>query len=178
MFTLLEKTFRQVPIRVVIYIIVDMHLGGNGMKFIIIKRKWLFLVMAAFLVGGGLYYYTNDAIPTFNSSQKQGNELVINMVTGEFSSTTSDGKKIEAYRFDPGTISIPDNEDVSLRIFGVNGDEHPFYIEGTDIKGTVKKGEETVVSLHFKEKGTYRLICDTHSHDGHGVPMIAYIVVE
>lgn len=147
------------------------------MKFIIIKRRWLFLVLAAILVGS-LYFYTNDAIPTFENSQEKGNELVINMVTGEFTSTTSDGKKIEAYRFDPGTISIPNNQDVTLSIFGVNGNEHPFYIEGTDIQGTVKKGEETIVPLHFKEEGTYRLICDTHTHHDNGVPMIAYIVVD
>ncbi|MGM7724619.1 cupredoxin domain-containing protein [uncultured Metabacillus sp.] len=147
------------------------------MKFVIIKRKWLLLVVAAIVVGG-LYYYTNDAIPTFNDSQEQGSELVINMVTGEFTSTTADGKKIEAYRFDPGTIVIPKDKDVTLSIFGVNGEEHPFYIEGTDIKGTVKKGEETIVPLHFKKEGTYRLVCDTHSHAGHGVPMIATIVVD
>jgi heme/copper-type cytochrome/quinol oxidase subunit 2 len=147
------------------------------MKFIIIKRKWLLLVVAAFIVGG-LYYFTNDAIPTFNNSEEENNKLVINMVTGEFTSTTADGKKIEAYRWDPGTIVIPKNEEVTLSIIGVNGDEHPFYIEGTDIKGTVKKGEETIVPLHFKEEGTYRLICDTHSHEGHGVPMIANIVVD
>jgi heme/copper-type cytochrome/quinol oxidase subunit 2 len=146
-------------------------------KFIVIKRKWLILVVAAILVGS-LYYYTNDAIPTFQNSDEQGNELVINMVTGEFSSTTSDGKKIEAYRFDPGTIVIPKDENVTLSIFGVNGEEHPFYIEGTNIKGTVKKGEETIVPLHFKEEGTYRLICDTHTHEGQGVPMIANIVVD
>jgi heme/copper-type cytochrome/quinol oxidase subunit 2 len=154
-----------------------MLIGGKFMKFIVIKRKWLFLVVAAILVGS-LYFFTNEAIPTLQNSPEQGNELVINMVTGEFSSTTSDGKKIEAYRFDPGTIVIPKNEKVTLSIFGVNGEEHPFYIEGTDIKGTVRKGEETMVPLHFKEEGTYRLICDTHSHEGHGVPMIANIVVD
>jgi heme/copper-type cytochrome/quinol oxidase subunit 2 len=147
------------------------------MKFIVIKRKWFFVVVAAILVGS-LYYFTNDALPTFQNSEEQGSELVVNMVTGEFTSKTADGKKIEAYRWDPGTIAIPKDKNVTLSIFGVNGEEHPFYIEGTDIKGTVKKGEETIIPLHFKEKGTYRLICDTHTHDGHGVPMIAYIVVD
>lgn len=147
------------------------------MRFIIIKRKWLFVVLAGLLVGS-LYYFNQEALPTFQNSQESQNDIVINMVTGEFTSTTSDGKKIEAYRWDPGTIVIPKGEDVSLSIYGVNGKEHPFYIEGTDIKGVVKKGEETVIPLHFNEEGTYRLICDIHTHNGHGVPMIAYIVVD
>lgn len=147
------------------------------MRFIIIKRKWLFVVLAGLLVGS-LYYFNQEALPTFQNSQEAPKEIVINMVTGEFTSTTPDGKKIEAYRWDPGTIVIPKGEDVTLSIYGVNGKEHPFYIEGTDIKGVVKKGEETVIPLYFKEEGTYRLICDTHTHNDHGVPMIAYIVVD
>lgn len=126
-----------------------------------------------------LYFISKETIPTFKASDTNDNNLVINMVTGEFSTTTADGKKIEAYRFDPGTIVIPKEKDVTLSILGVNGAEHPFFIEGTDIKGVVKKGEETIVPLHFKKEGTYRLICDTHTHDNHnGVSMIAYIIVD
>ncbi|MBZ5749257.1 MULTISPECIES: cupredoxin domain-containing protein [Metabacillus] len=148
------------------------------MKFIVINRKWLFIVIGA-LLAFSLYFISREAIPTFKTSNNHGNDLIINMVTGEFSTTTTDGKKIESYRFDPGTIVIPKDQDVTLSIFGVNGAEHPFFIEGTDIKGTVKKGEETIVPLHFKEEGTYRLICDTHTHDGHGsISMIAYIIVD
>lgn len=148
------------------------------MRFVFIRKKWLFFVVAAILMGS-LYFFTNEAAPTFQSSQTSNQNKTFNMITAEFSTTTADGKKIEAYRWDPGTIVIPKNQDVTLKIFGVNGDEHPFYIEGTNIKGTVKKGEETVIPIHFKEEGTYRLVCDTHSHEGHhSVPMIAYIVVD
>lgn len=148
------------------------------MRFVFIRKKWLFFVIAAILMGS-LYFFTSETIPTFQSSQTSNKEITVNMVTGEFSTTTADGKKLEAYRWDPGTIVIPKNQNVTLKIFGVNGEEHPFYIEGTNIKGTVKKGEETVVSLNFNEEGTYRLICDAHSHEEHNVvPMIAYIVVE
>jgi len=147
------------------------------MRFVFIRKKWLFFVVAAILMGS-LYFFTNEAAPTFQSSQASNKDMTFNMITAEFATTTADGKKIEAYRWDPGTIVIPKNQDVTLELFGVNGDEHPFYIEGTNIKGTVKKGEETVIPLHFKEEGTYRLICDTHSHEGHSVPMVAYIVVD
>ena len=63
-------------------------------------------------------------------------------------------------------------------IYGVNGVEHPFNIEGTDISGVVKKGEETVIPLHFTKEGTYRLICHTHQSTEHNGPMIAYIIVD
>lgn len=147
------------------------------MRFVFIRKKWLFFICAAILMGS-LYFFTKESVPTFQSSQNLDKDITIDMVTGEFSTTTADGKKIEAYRWDPGTIIIPQDEDVTLNIFGVNGDEHPFYIEGTDIKGTVKKGEKTAISLHFKEEGSYRLICDTHSHKGQHIPMVAYIIVE
>lgn len=147
------------------------------MKLLIIKKKWVLIVFAAIFVGGA-FYYTNETVPTFKPDQKQSQKLIVNMVTGEFKTTTADGKKIEAYRWDPGTIVIPKDTDVSLSIFGVNGEEHPFYIKGTNIKGTVKKGEETIVPLYFEEEGTYQLICDIHTHEGHGVPMTANIVVD
>lgn len=100
------------------------------------------------------------------------------MVTGEFKSTTEDGQEIEAYRWDPGTIYVPKDESVTLSIWGVNGKEHPFYIEGTNIKGIVKKGKETVLDLRFNKEGVYRLICTAHSDVHHNGPMIAYIVVD
>lgn len=102
----------------------------------------------------------------------------IHLVTTEFKTKTEDGKEIEAYRWDPGTIYINSDEKVLLRIYGVNGKEHPFIIEGTDIKGTVKKGEETTVELQIKEEGIYRLVCLTHPDIGSKGPMIANIVVD
>ncbi|WP_409270311.1 cupredoxin domain-containing protein [Neobacillus sp. SCS-31] len=102
----------------------------------------------------------------------------IHMVTGEFMATLPNGKKIEAYRWDPGTIFMEKGEKVRLIIYGVNGKEHPFSIENTSIKGTVKKGEETAVDLSFDKEGTYRLICHVHPDKEHHGPMIAYIVVD
>ena len=93
-------------------------------------------------------------------------------------SKMKNGKEMEAYRWDPGTIFLEKGEKVRLSINGINGEEHPFNIEGTKIKGMVKKGEETVVPLQFDKEGTYRLICDVHSDRKHNGPMIAYIVVD
>ena len=106
------------------------------------------------------------------------NPRVIHMVAGEFSSTTKEGKKIEAYRWDPGTIVVKEGETVELRIRGINGDHHPFIIEGLDVKGEVHKGKETIVSFHATEEGIYRIICLTHPDAARNGPMIGYIVVD
>ncbi|WP_307335763.1 cupredoxin domain-containing protein [Metabacillus malikii] len=146
------------------------------MKLYIIDKKWLvFIVIVLILSSSFLYYYMERSTTTFSETDEVST-LEYHMVTGEFSTTTKDGEKIEAYRFDPGTIIVPKGEKVTLHIFGVNGEEHPFYIEGADIRGIVKKGEETTVPLYFKEEGTYKLICDAHSQNG--TKMIAYIVVD
>jgi len=113
------------------------------------------------------------------SAKETTNEDIreIHMVTGEFTTTTSDGKEIEAYRFDPGTIFLKKGEKALLKIYGISGNEHPFIIEGTDIQGTVEKGKETVVPLQFENEGTYRLVCISHLDYTKNGPMIAYIVV-
>ena len=148
------------------------------MRIVFIEKKWfLFVAIGICLIVGGWYMTRPEAIETTGSSTAT-KKFAINMVTGEFKSTRDDGTEIEAYRWDPGTIYIPKDESVELSIYGVNGQEHPFYIEGTNIKGTVKKGKETVLNLRIKEEGLYRLICTTHHDIEHNGPMIAYIVVD
>ncbi|TXK81037.1 hypothetical protein FU659_17095 [Paenibacillus sp. N3.4] len=105
-------------------------------------------------------------------------ERTIHMVVGEFTSKTKDGKTIEAYRFDPGTIVVQKGEPIKLIIYGVNGDSHPFLIEGLNLSGEIKKGKEAVVNFTANQKGTYRIICMAHADISHGGPMIGYIVVE
>lgn len=123
------------------------------------------------------FYFSSDSVTAFNNTEdKKIREYHI--VTTEFKTTSADGKELESYRWDPGTIFVEKGEKVRLRLLGFNGKEHPFIIEGTDYKGTVSKGEETVLEVQFKKEGIYRLICLTH-HDSqeHG-PMIGYIVVD
>lgn len=149
------------------------------MHFFVLKRRTLyFFGLIVFIATVGTLWISlkPDATPAIGGQNEQIRE--IHMVTGEFKSTTDDGKEIEAYRWDPGTIFIEKGEKVHLKILGINGKEHPFIIEGTDIKGVVKKGEETVVPIQFDKEGTYRLICLTHPSAEHNGPMIAYIVVD
>ncbi|WP_110114761.1 cupredoxin domain-containing protein [Bacillus sp. CGMCC 1.16541] len=147
------------------------------MKFVVIKRKWLTL-LALVLTVGCVSWYVSDTDVALTNTQPNQQKLVINLVTGEFSSKTEDGQEIESYRWDPGTIMIPKGEEVALSIYGVNGKEHPFFIEGTDYKGVVKKGEETVLQVTFDKPGIYRLICTTHARIEDNGPMIAYLIVD
>jgi len=149
------------------------------MHFLVVRKRVLYIVgfIALLAIIGSLWMsLKQDATPAIG----QQNETIreIHLVTGEFKASMEDGKEIEAYRWDPGTIFVEKGEKVRLKILGVNGKEHPFIIEGTDIKGIVKKGEETVVPLEFDKEGTYRLICLTHPSAENSGPMIAYIVVD
>lgn len=105
-------------------------------------------------------------------------ERVYHMVTGEFKTTTKDGQEIEAYRWDPGTIVVNKGENVKLVLYGVNGESHPFVIEGLNIQGTVTKGKETIVNFHASKEGIFRIICFAHPDAANNGPMIGYIVVD
>ncbi|MDF2858787.1 MAG: hypothetical protein K0Q87_4638 [Neobacillus sp.] len=150
------------------------------MKFLVMKKDTLiFILFVGFMLVAISTWFLLKGTDTVVFNQETNENLrEIHMVTVEFKSTMKDGKKMEAYRWDPGTINIEKGEKVKLYISGINGEEHPFYIEGTDIKGSVKKGEETVVNLQIDEEGTYRLICEVHGDRAHNGPMIAYINVD
>ncbi|WAA13311.1 cupredoxin domain-containing protein [Fervidibacillus halotolerans] len=150
------------------------------MNFVVIRGGWIIKIVLLLLFFISIYIWYSfqwKTLPTFLSAEKESIRE-IHMVTGEFKTVTADGKEIESYRFSPGTIFLEKGETVHLKIYGVNGDEHPVIIEGTDIKATVKKGEETIIPLQFEEEGTYRLICLTHKEYEQNGPMIAYIVVD
>ncbi|WP_078592499.1 hypothetical protein [Evansella clarkii] len=152
------------------------------MKFFVVKKKQVILLLTSVIIIAGMllsFEVMNKGMPVFGPGGGESKEEVrtIHMVTGEFKAEVN-GQEIESYRWDPGTIYMEEGERVNLVIYGVNGKEHPFYIEGTNIKGIVKQGEETVVPLKFKKEGTYRLICATHKDKENNGPMIAYIVVD
>ncbi|MFJ7725748.1 cupredoxin domain-containing protein [Neobacillus sp. NPDC097160] len=150
------------------------------MKFLVFKKETLLFFLAVGIVIASLsaWFMLKAGDTTVFNQQKDKEIREIHMVTGEFKTTTKDGKEIESYRWDPSTLILEKGEKVNLFISGINGEKHPFYIEGTTIRGTVKKGEETIVPLQFNKEGTYRLICEVHSDRTHNGPMIAYIVVD
>ncbi|MBP1990900.1 cupredoxin domain-containing protein [Paenibacillus eucommiae] len=145
-------------------------------RVFIIQRKHIILTsLAIVIIAAAVFYLSRDnALPTMAESSSG---RTIHMVTGEFSTKTADGKEIEAYRWDPGTIFVQKGEKINLSIYGVNGDSHPFIIEGLNLKGEVKKGKETIVSFVANKKGVFRIICLTHPDIAHSGPMIGYLVV-
>jgi plastocyanin len=150
------------------------------MKFLVFKKETLlfFAAVGVVLVSLSAWFMLKAGDTTVFNQEANENAREIHMVTAEFSTKMKNGTEMEAYRWDPGTVFLEKGEKVKLFISGINGEEHPFYIEGTKIKGIVKKGEETIVPLQFEKEGTYRLICEVHSDRTNNGPMIAYIVVD
>ncbi|MEY9096348.1 cupredoxin domain-containing protein [Paenibacillus sp. RC84] len=144
-----------------------------------VLKKYHFVMFLGFLcvAFAAVLFLRNPQILSTAAEPATASERTIQLVTGEFSTKLDNGKEIEAYRWDPGTIVVRKGENIRLSIYGVNGASHPFIIEGLNIKGEVKKGKETVVSFKAEKTGTYRLICTTHTDITHSGPMIAYINV-
>src|SRR5690554_6317882 len=128
--------------------------------FIIHKKHLLFIGTAIIVVLFSVFYFNSEKALPANTAIT--GERTIHMVTGEFKALLPDGKEIEAYRWDPGTIFVNQGEEIKLVIYGVNGASHPFIIEGLNIKDEVKKGEETIISFKAEKEGIYRIICIAH----------------
>jgi len=149
------------------------------MKPLFVRRRHLLaLAAAAVAVAAAALLWGREGPEVWFSAARPAGERVVHMVTGEFSATLEDGRKIEAYRWDPGTVVVKKGELVKLVIRGVNGAQHPFVIEGLNVRGVVTKGRETTVTFRAAREGIYRLICTAHPDAAHNGPMIAYIVVE
>ncbi|UVI31658.1 cupredoxin domain-containing protein [Paenibacillus spongiae] len=146
-------------------------------KIFVVKKKHfrLFSLVLLVLLIAAVYIKWNPAKPAMSAPEQV---RVFHLVTGEFEARTDDGKKIEVYRWDPGTIIVNKGDQVELRITGVNGESHPFVIEGLGIKGVVTKGKTTTVRFKAEAKGTYPIVCQTHTESSHGAPMVGYIQVQ
>lgn len=139
------------------------------------KQLWLFFLVVMIMLTAGFALSWNQSRATIAAAQ---GTRVIQLVTGEFKTKTDDGKELEVYRFDPGTIVVSKGEHVELRITGVNGKSHPFVIQELGIKGEINKGQTTKVHFTAAQKGTYPIVCLTHTTLANGGPMIGYIVVQ
>lgn len=147
-------------------------------KIVLLNRKKLQMygILALVVILAGAYIGWQQTKPSVATSASD-NVQVFHLVTGEFTSTDN-GKTLESYRFDPGSIYVKKNQPVELRISGINGQSHPFVIEGLGIEATVNKGKTTVVKFTPKQAGTYTIICQTHTEQNSGAPMIGYLYVQ
>lgn len=152
-------------------------------KKVYLLRKGQLFVLAfgiCFIALISLVWEKGRAVPADVDSADAlpAGERVYHIVTGEFKSKTKDGQEIESYRWDPGTIYVKQGDNVKLVLYGVNGESHPFIIEGLNIQGTVTKGKETIVNFHATKEGIYRIICIAHPDAANKGPMIGYIIVD
>jgi plastocyanin len=148
-------------------------------------RTWAIVAGATVVIVGAAWIWGHSGTGLSGMSKSASGTMVqpgpartIHMVTGEFKTTGADGKPIEAYRWDPGTIYVKKGETINLSIYGVNGTSHPFVIDGLNVRGEVKKGKDTVVTFRADQPGTYRIVCLTHPDIAHNGPMVGYIVVD
>jgi plastocyanin len=85
---------------------------------------------------------------------------------GGYALKKPDGKgrwEVSTYRWDPGTIVVNQGDRVTLEIIGINGNEHPFTIEGYWLTGTVRRGQITRLTFTADKAGIFKIICRTHA---------------
>lgn len=111
------------------------------------------------------------------SESSQATDKTFHIVTGEFKTTTDDGKELEVYRFSPGHLTVHKGDQVTLNIHGVNGHEHHFQLEAFGVSGSVERGKTTSVTFNADKTGTFELLCHNHATHEEGGPMVAYITV-
>jgi plastocyanin len=75
--------------------------------------------------------------------------------------------EVSTYVWDPGAITVLQGDEVTLRIFIVNGDKHTTWIEGPDGKEVVKeqeqnRGREYLMTFTAGQVGHYMLHCNEH----------------
>lgn len=149
------------------------------MKYMFIfKRSSVTLFVLSLLSLGGGYYalqWISESQSTFKEEQSKKEFTII---TTEYKSKTDDGKMIEVYRWNPGTIVVNEGDHVTLKFYGVQGMFHPFEIEKLGIKGEVKKGRETSVSFVAEKEGTYKIVCTAHADMQHNGPMVGYLIID
>lgn len=101
------------------------------------------------------------------------------MVTGEWEYESPDGTTvIEAYRWDPATLVVPQGSTVRLKIYGVKGSLHTLSIPAFEITAQVRRGELTVVEFVANKTGIFPILCLNHPDTEHQGPMIGYLIVQ
>ena len=70
--------------------------------------------------------------------------------------------EVSTYMFMPSQIIVNEGDDVTLEYVGINGEEHPAFIEGYDIAFSVKRGQVTLVNFKADKPGVFQIFCPVH----------------
>jgi plastocyanin len=142
--------------------------------------KLLTAVLCLAVLLGGAMWMMNQSGRFQNAQPGSANvrSVTVSVVTNEIKWTSPDGKQeIEAYRWDPGYIVVKQGDSVVLEFYGVKGENHPFVIDGYNLKGTVERGKTQSVNFLADKPGTFQIRCLTHPDTSHHGPMVATLVV-
>ncbi|MCA0755728.1 cupredoxin domain-containing protein [Paenibacillus sp. N4] len=146
-------------------------------KVLVVSKRQIqwFIVITALIILTGVYLSWDRSQQVSGTASEA---RVIHLLTGEFKTQTEDGQEIEVYTWHPGTVNVNKGELTELHISGVNGNSHPFVVEGLGLRGEAHKGKTTIVRFTAEKEGIYPIMCLTHTDMRHGGPMVGYIVVD
>ena len=87
---------------------------------------------------------------------------------GEYDTESPNTWQVAAYMFSPGAMSVIQGDTVTLRMFGVNGDEHQVFVQAPDGSTvvdpfTINRGREYEVDFTADQTGHYKIVCVSHS---------------
>lgn len=99
------------------------------------------------------------------------------IVTNEIAAKQANGTKVEVYRFDPGIFVVNQGDDVTLKLRGLKGQEHPVVLEDYNLSTVIHRNELTTLRFKATKPGMFRLICTAHADAAHEGPMEGYLVV-
>ena len=86
---------------------------------------------------------------------------------GEYDAENPDKWQVSTYLFSPASMSVIADDSVTLRFFGVNGDNHDVWVEAPDGSNAVdtflvQRGREVQVSFDADQAGHYKIFCGIH----------------
>jgi plastocyanin len=87
---------------------------------------------------------------------------------GEYDADNPAKWQVSTYMFSPGAMSVVKGDNVTLRLFGVNGDEHTVWVQAPDGSTTaastvLNRGREITLSFTADQVGHYKLLCGNHA---------------
>lgn len=87
---------------------------------------------------------------------------------GEYDADNPDKWQVATYMFSPAAMTVVEGDEVTFRLFGINGDHHAMTVVGPDGSTVVNsfdmsRGQETMVTFTADQLGHYKFICSTHA---------------